>query len=101
CVALVCSFCVWAPARLPCRGDAASEIAESQIRREPIVPSRLSAHVPSQLDDLVMSMRAKAPAQRREIAGEVGWRLTSIARRLQQRSRSSEDLAGLHFRRAG
>ena len=73
--------------RLPFRGDSASEIAELQIKREPVAPSRLSADVPGQLDDLVMSMLAKTPARRPESATEVGWRLANIARRVSQQRR--------------
>ena len=70
--------------RPPFRGDSSSEIAERQMKREPVAPSHLIADVPGQLEDLVMSMLAKTPAHRPDSAIEVGQRLASIARRTQQ-----------------
>jgi serine/threonine protein kinase len=87
--------------RLPFRGDSASEIAARQIKREAVAPSALSADVPGQLDDLVMSMLAKTPAHRPDSATEVGWRLANIARRVSQRHVLSVDDAHHRFRQAG
>ncbi len=70
--------------RPPFRGDSTSEIAERQMKREPVAPSHLIADVPSQLEDLVMSMLAKAPARRPDSAADIGGRLANIARRIQQ-----------------
>jgi len=70
--------------RPPFRGDSTSEIAERQMMREPVAPSHLIADVPCQLEDLVMSMLAKAPARRPGSAAEVGGRLANVARRMQQ-----------------
>ena len=61
--------------RPPFRGDSTSEIAERQMKREPVAPSHLIADVPSQLEDLVMSMLAKTPARRPDSAAEIGGRL--------------------------
>jgi serine/threonine protein kinase len=87
--------------QLPFGGDSASEIAERQIRREAVAPSFVSADVPGQLDNLVMSMLAKAPAQRPDNVTEVGWRLAAIARRLAQRPGLSVDHGERRFRQAG
>ena len=87
--------------RLPFAGDSASEIAERQIRREPVAPTMLSAEVPGQLDDLVMSMLAKSPAHRPDNVTEVGWRLASIARRVSQQHVMSVDDTHRRFQRAG
>jgi eukaryotic-like serine/threonine-protein kinase len=87
--------------RLPFRGDSAGEIAARQIRREAVAPSVLSAEVPGQLDDLVMSMLAKTPAQRPENVTEVGWRLANIARRLAQRSHIAVEDPAPRLRQAG
>jgi serine/threonine-protein kinase len=87
--------------RLPFRGDSASEIAERQIRRAAVAPSVVSADVPGQLDDLVISMLAKTPAHRPDSATEVGWRLANIARRVSQRHVLSVDEAHHRFRQAG
>jgi serine/threonine protein kinase len=67
--------------RPPFRGDSSSEIAERQIKREPLAPSHLIADVPGRLDDLILSMLAKAPSQRPVDAVEVSRRIAEIARR--------------------
>jgi len=87
--------------RLPFSGDSANEIAERQIKREPVAPTMLSAEVPGQLDDLVMSMLAKSPAHRPDNVTEVGWRLANIARRVSQRHAMSVDDTHRRFQRAG
>ena len=69
--------------RPPFRGDSSSEIAERQMQREPIAPSHLIADVPSQLEDLLMSMLAKSPAHRPDSVAEIGRRLVNLAARLQ------------------
>jgi serine/threonine protein kinase len=70
--------------RPPFRGDSSSEIAERQMRREPVTPSHLIADVPSRLDDLILSMLEKRPERRPDDAAEIGRRLGEIARRAQQ-----------------
>jgi len=69
--------------RPPFRGDSSSEIAEGQLKRDPIAPSQLIAEVPSRLEDLILSMLAKTPARRPDDAGEIAQRLTEIQRRAQ------------------
>ena len=69
--------------QVPFRGHSMSELAERQIRREPIAPSSLMADVPGDLDDLILSMLAKLPAHRPSGAAEIGWRLARIERRRQ------------------
>jgi len=91
--------------RPPFRGDSSSEIAERQMRREPVAPSRLIADVPGRLDDLILAMLAKAPAHRPADAAEVGRRIAEIARRRLYTSRglTSDDLQGYEprWRQAG
>jgi serine/threonine protein kinase len=87
--------------QLPVRGGSSSEIAERQVRFEPVAPSLLIADVPSQLEDLVMSMLAKAPAHRPDSAAEIGQRLTNIARRAQQTAGIALDDPPLSSRQAG
>ena len=77
--------------RPPFRGDSTSEIAERQMKREPVAPSHLIADVPSQLEDLVMSMLAKEPARRPDSAAEIGGRLANVARRIQPSCGASID----------
>ena len=72
--------------RPPFRGDSSSEIAERQMKREPVAPSHLIADVPSRLDDLILSMLEKLPEHRLDDAAEIGRRLGEIARRAQQAS---------------
>ena len=72
--------------RPPFRGDSSSEIAERQMKREPVAPSHLIADVPSRLDDLILSMLEKLPERRPDDAAEIGRRLGEIARRAQQAS---------------
>ena len=67
--------------RTPFRGDSSSEIAERQVKRDPVAPSELIADVPSRLDDLILSMLAKLPMRRPDDAAEIGRRLGDIARR--------------------
>ena len=69
--------------QVPFRGRSMSEIAERQIKREAIAPSQLMTDVPADLDELILSMLAKAPAQRPSGAAEIGWRLARIERRRQ------------------
>lgn len=69
--------------QVPFRGRSMSEIAECQIRREPIAPSRLMAEVPADLDQLILSMLAKRPGHRPCGAAEIGWRLARIERQRQ------------------
>jgi serine/threonine protein kinase len=70
--------------RPPFRGDSSSEIAERQMKREPVAPSHLIADVPSRLDDLILSMLEKLPERRPDDAAQIGRRLGEIARRAQQ-----------------
>ena len=71
--------------RPPFRGDSTSEIAERQMKRDPVAPSHLIADVPSQLEDLVMSMLAKAPARRPGQRGRDRRAPGNIARRASER----------------
>ena len=67
--------------RVPFQGDSSAEIAERQIGREAIAPSQVIADVPSALDDLILSMLAKAPARRPDSAAEIARQLERIERR--------------------
>ena len=58
--------------RPPFRGDSSSEIAERQMKREPVAPSHLIADVPSRLDNLILSMLEKLPERRPDDAAEIG-----------------------------
>jgi serine/threonine protein kinase len=71
--------------RTPFLGDSTAEIADRQLKCDPIAPSHFIADVPSQLEGLVMSMLAKSPARRPGSAGEIGELLAAIAGRLPQR----------------
>jgi len=67
--------------QIPFSGDSSGEIAERQMKHQAIPPSHLVADVPSALEDLIMSMLAKAPAQRPGSAAEIALHLARIQRR--------------------
>ena len=69
--------------RPPFRGDSSSEIAERQLKRDPIAPSHLIGDMPTRLEDLILSMLSKTPARRPDHAAEVAHRLLEIERRIQ------------------
>ena len=83
--ALGCLLYELVTGRLPFLGDSTVEIAEGQMKRDPVPPSQFIADVPSRLESLVMAMLSKSPARRPDRAVEIGGLLASIAQRARQR----------------
>jgi len=73
--------------RPPFMADTSAEIAERQLKRDPVAPSQFIADVPSQLEGLIMAMLAKSPARRPDNAAAVGELLVNIVRRMRERER--------------
>ena len=71
--------------RPPFTGDTSAEIAERQLKRDPVAPSQFIADVPSQLEGLIMTMLAKSPARRPDSAADISESLGNIARRIRER----------------
>jgi serine/threonine protein kinase len=66
--------------RRPFEGDSSHDVAQKHLHREPVRPSDLVTNLPWQLEDLVMEMLAKKPADRPATAGAAGARLARAVR---------------------
>jgi serine/threonine protein kinase len=87
--------------RPPFMGDSSAEIAERQLKRDPVAPSQFIAGVPSQLEGLIMAMLSKSPARRPDSAGDISESLANIARRMRERVGVSGEQRSTRWRAAG
>jgi serine/threonine protein kinase len=87
--------------RPPFMGDSSAEIAERQMKRDPVAPSQFIADVPSQLEGLIMAMLSKSPARRPDSAADVSRSLVNIARRIRERVGNSGEQRSNRWRAAG
>src|SRR5690606_34649866 len=82
-----------ATGRLPFRGDSTMAVLTSLALDTPPAPQTLNPAIPAELDELIMQLLAKDPAQRPASAQDVADRLGQLGERLRRAEAEADHTA--------